>query len=90
MLLYFADILGDLIMDAIHNHQNQFIPNFFEEMDNIDILDDENFEAPTLVAPSMPPLEAESVVDETVSNENAAIDYIFSDSSSDENVDIEK
>lgn len=90
MLLYFADILGDLIMDAIHNHQNQFIPNFFEEMDNIDILDDENFEAPTLVAPSMPLLEAESVVDETVSNENAAIDYIFSDSSSDENVDIEK
>lgn len=61
------------------------MPEFFEGMENINILDDEN-----LIAPSMPLLEAESVVGEAVSNENAVIDYIFSESSSDDNVDVEK
>lgn len=61
------------------------MPEFFEGMENINILDDEN-----LIAPSMPLLEAESVVGEAVSNENAVIDYTFSESSSDDNVDVEK
>lgn len=81
----FTDIIGDLLIDAIHNHENQFMPEFFEGMENINILDDEN-----LIAPSMPLLEAESVVGEAVSNENAVIDYTFSESSSDDNVDVEK